>query len=169
MVSGFGPFGTVRQNPAQFLAEESGFPCQILEVSFDFVDQFVDSVECSRILMLGVAASRSLVSLELSAKNRTGATADVRGSVRSEFIVADGPENISQSLWTPEQFMQWREATDIVESHDAGDYLCNYLYYRMRVCRPEIRAAFLHVVPFEQIPQHRQLEVVRLVASSPGM
>jgi pyrrolidone-carboxylate peptidase len=165
LITGFGPFGTVAQNPAQTLAEESGFRFETLEVSFDAVDRFVESVACTSVLMLGVATSRSLVSLELTATNRVGDNADVRGTVPVVPSVSGHAESVNQSLWTFEQLKQWRSEPDLVQSHDAGDFLCNYLFYRIRVCRPEIPAAFLHVVSFQHIGKERQLEIVRLVTS----
>jgi pyrrolidone-carboxylate peptidase len=164
LITGFGPFGTVTHNPAQSLAEESGFRFETLEVSFDAVDRFVESVACTSVLMLGVATSRSLVSLELTATNRVGENADVRGTVRLVPSDSGHSEFVNQSLWTLEQLMRWRSEADLVESHEAGDFLCNYLFYRMRVYRPEIPAAFLHVVSYQHIGKQRQLEIVRLVS-----
>jgi pyrrolidone-carboxylate peptidase len=168
LITGFGPFGAVRDNPAQALAAASGDLHEILEVSFDVVDRFVETVQCSSVLMLGVATNRALISLELTATNRIGPNADVRGVVRSTVGGSALPEVVSQSFWRPEQLAQWRTEPDLTESHDAGDYLCNYLFYRMRVCRPEIPAAFLHVVSFEQVGKARQLEILRMVSNLRG-
>ena len=58
LVTGFGSFGEVIENPSAALAASSGCSYEVLEVSFEAVDQFLERLDrgsFDKLLLLGVA------------------------------------------------------------------------------------------------------------------
>ena len=163
LVTGFGSFGAVLDNPSSVLAQASGANWIPLRVSFAAVDQFLATLDpnsFNALFLMGVAAGRSHVSLESIARNMVGKTPDVDGTVAGPGLIdADGPGLIRGTLW-PESLIATTSG-DLEASEDAGDYLCNYLYFRALQKFPEHRIGFLHVVSFDSVSFARQLVIVR--------
>jgi pyroglutamyl-peptidase len=167
MLTGFGPFGDFKINPSGVLAAQWGGSYEVLPVTFAAADCFVAEFRGDRVLMLGVAANRRVLSLEQVAHNRIGGTADVSGRRPDRVVAQGGPTSLPQTFWSPAQLARLADGPDTELSEDAGDYLCNYLFYAMRWRRPEVAAAFLHVPPFEAVAEARQIEIIRQLAVSP--
>lgn len=165
LVTGFGPFGAIVDNPSADLARRCGSPFEILEVSFAAVDAFfvgLDPDSFDVLLMLGVAAGRDRVSIETVARNAIGKTSDVSGVVRGPAPIEPGGPDRIETTWTEK--LGDVATGDIQFSDDAGDYLCNYAYWSA-LARPDLRnrALFLHVTSFDHISAARQRIIVREV------
>lgn len=163
LVTGFGSFGAVNDNPSGRLAQASGQPSIVLEVAFAVVDEFISSLDPASfdvLLMLGVAVSRDKITPELYARNYIGEGPDVRGETRFGDIEPGQPLLVESTLWNPHLLadLEWQD--DLHTSLDAGDYLCNYLSYRALRRFPEKRVGFLHVPPFERISEARQSQIL---------
>lgn len=165
LVTGFGPFGSFATNPSSLLAAECGRPFQILEVNYAAVDRFLSELPAESfdlLVMLGVAGQSQRMRFELTARNCVGATPDVRG-----VILGPGPIDPAappQFSLSPSQAMLANEHWE--SSFDAGEYLCNYIYFRANQRFPAKRLHFIHVPPFEAIPPDIQLaELGRMLAS----
>ncbi|MBX3117964.1 MAG: hypothetical protein KF784_02790 [Fimbriimonadaceae bacterium] len=162
LITGFGPFLNVGENPSQWLAERSALPFRILEVSFQGVEEFLASGETEgfdTLLHLGVAGGAERMRFETTARNVIGPTHDVLGEVQGPGkIDAFGPPQIGATLWdVPSAFVD----TEVSQpSVDAGGYLCNYLLYRSLQVHPGKRVGFLHVPPVEKMDLERQLGVL---------
>ena len=169
LVTAFGPFAHFTSNPAERLLMrlrermgEEAATWRVLEVSFAAVDQFVETAPPGHDLHLhlGVATKALRPRLELTGKNRSLGR-DVQGIDRSLMpIVPDGPEALHTGL-----------AADLLDgllsrfdgrlerSHDAGDYLCNHLYYsnllRQQGCAEVL---FFHVADVDASPDAVTLE-----------
>jgi pyrrolidone-carboxylate peptidase len=123
-------------------------------VSFKGVDSYIESLNPTLFdtwLMLGVAGKAPKFRVELRAQNDIANIPDVLGEVHGPGpINADGPHQLGTTLWhAPEWFVE----TDLREpSVDAGQYLCNYLYYRGLQAFPNHRIGFLHVPGLEFVP-----------------
>ncbi len=158
MVTGFGPFGRIRNNPSMTLARGCGRPHFLLDVTFDAVETFLkdgfDSASYDALLLVGVADSRRKMSLERVARNLSGATKDVSGQLLNGPIDDNGPTTLPSSLWTSECV----EHPDFEWSDDAGDYLCNYALYRALQSFPDHRVGFLHVPTRHKLTLRRQAE-----------
>ncbi len=158
LVTGFGPFGTVVKNPSACLAEACGAPHEVLAVSFDAVDRWIasfNSVAIDALLLMGVASGRSQVSLETTARNQIGSVPDVLGvDRRSAEIDAALPATLAGTLWSAQLLGQ--ASGDLVVSHDAGTYLCNFIYFRALQSWPHLRIGFLHVADFDAVSFARQ-------------
>jgi len=162
LVTGFGPFLKVTENPSGQLAEMSGCPLQVLEVSFEAVDAFLASVDRSsfdRLLMIGVATGRKLVTPELFARNQIGEVLDVRGVNRFGPIEEGAPLLLEGTLWTSAGLASLFPNDEIEESLDAGSYLCNYSYYCALRELQDKKVGFLHIPEVTEIPLDRQLEL----------
>lgn len=167
-LTGFGPFGSIRDNPSAVLARSCGAPYEILPVAFSSVEAFLDARDFSRIdalLMIGVAAGRNCLSLETTARNVCGDVADVEGIRRGPGpIEPGGPDSMIGTLWEPALLDQ--VSGDVETSDDAGKYLCNFIYYRALQKLPRLRIGFLHVPTFEFVSQSRQQVLLRTLLNS---
>ncbi len=158
-VTGFLPFGGFSVNPSALLAQNCGRPFELLEVSYDAVDQWLDRVERAgapfdRLLMLGLRGGGTTFYLEQVARNEIGVTPDVRGVVRGPgFIDPGGPPTLPGTLLADTIL----SASHFV-SDNAGCYLCNYVYYRALRCFLAKRVGFVHVPPLEVVPLESQRE-----------
>lgn len=163
LVTGFGPFGDVGDNPSAWLAERVGFECRVLEVSFAAVDEFVEEVSNNppdALVLMGVAAGAERMRIETTARNEVGAVPDVRGEVAGPAPIDPlGPPQIGATLWRSPEFFQDNEYWET--STSAGTYLCNYVFYRCLKALPNTAVGFLHVPLADQMPLEQQLEVTR--------
>lgn len=164
-VTGFGAFGRFDANPSQTLAEGSGLPHRILEVSTHAVDEWLESGELDdydKVLMLGVNGKGEKPQLELAAKNYYGVNPDVRGIAATGLILPSAPPQLAATLW-PESALH--EEGEWSLSTDAGDYLCNYIFFSVLHRFPEKRAGFFHIPPADRVPlAHQAQTLARLVA-----
>jgi len=154
-ITGFGPFLDHKDNPSALLAVNSGFDHAVLAVSYRAVNDFFAGwagTGYDGLLMIGLAAKRSRMSLESKGWNRKGGTRDAAGAVAAGKIEEDGPECRLASLWSGIALDDHR----LEFSEDAGDYLCNYVLYRALGFYPELAVGFLHVPPVEIISLEEQ-------------
>lgn len=168
MVTGFGAFRDVENNPSAELARSCGRPYEVLEVSFCAVDDFVGQLDQDSFdawLMLGVHGKSDLVRLEAVAKNWVGVSADVLGEVRGPGVVDPRyPAQVHGRLW---EGVLPPEGSEI--AWDAGGYLCNYLYFRGVTAFPGKKVGFLHVCLESAVPLGVQAGVVsRLIEGIEG-
>ncbi len=148
-VTGFGAFGHVTDNPSAKLARLCGRSYQVLDVSFEAADAFLDDLGPSKLkwlLLLGVAAGRDHFSLELFARNWIGGAKDIHEQGLEGLIEEGAPLLLESNLWSPELVSQIVMTDPFTKvSMDAGDYLCNYIYYRAMQKLPNVLVGFLHV------------------------
>ena len=118
-------------------------------MSYDAVDEYLASLDASgydRILLMGVAANREHLSLEMFARNWIGTTKDVRGKAELGSIATGHPLLLDSTLWTAEIASKLVFEDRLLRvSLDAGSYLCNYIYYRALERFTSKRVGFLHV------------------------
>jgi pyroglutamyl-peptidase len=168
LVTGFGPFQNVKDNPSAVLAGAVGVPFRIIEVSWDAVDEWIATREADQygvILHLGYA-DRASMTPELIAHNFNGAMKDMRGASRHGPINPSNRSILSSRLWTREMLEQIVDNRQVRVSGDAGSYLCNYILYRTLESFPDPGVGFVHVPKFDVIPLERQVEVVRQILDS---
>ena len=162
LVTGFGPFLSVKDNPSSSLARACGRDYRILEVAYDAVDEFLADPKLlvyDGLFLMGVAR-RPHVSLEVQARNAASNTPDVHGVIRTPNDLDQSlPSEIKGTLWTEEIILT--ASGDLLPSQDAGNYLCNYIYYEALRRLPSLRVGFLHVAPFDEVSEQRQLVIVR--------
>jgi pyroglutamyl-peptidase len=194
LMTGFGPFGDVSNNPSGRIVEQfamQGLPghelvTRVLPVSFERSQQEIEDLLRSTAfdvaLLLGLAAKEGMIRLEQYGRNLDRARIpDCDGSQPQESpICREGPDVYLTDI-PLEPLVAALEAGGIPAriSDDAGGYVCNHTYYTaLRILdhgSSDTRCLFLHVPPDETtfedaephptMPFHQQIEAVRLVLS----
>lgn len=169
LVTGFGSFGQVTDNPSATLARDCGRDHRILEVSYAEVGRFLDSTEvrlAPALLFMGVAVKRTTITPELFARNHRGGKPDVRGEAPLGLIDEDGPMLLPATIWREDDLADWTEHGLVHPSLDAGSYLCNDIAYRALRKFPGKPIGFLHVPPFEALGRDVQTKRLSVILSA---
>ncbi len=160
LITGFGPFPGVPDNPSARLARRlAASPhlrrilgacpdCLVLDTRYSALDTQLAPALARKpgaVLMLGVAARRSRVSVEARAVNRVSRLfPDAGGRVGGRLALEPGGAPLRRSAAAmPVGVALRRAGLDAVPSRDAGRYLCNASYYR--VLGEGCPATFLHI------------------------
>ena len=140
LVMGFGPFGSIADNPTEAMVKTLGLEyahieCHVLETSYRYVTQEIPVLirRCSPdvVVLFGYAPNADVIRLESVARNRSDVSIrDVEGSVAEGSVIADGPEQYKSTLPISriEQALSL-QGIDSVRSREAGGYVCNYSFY----------------------------------------
>ncbi len=161
LVTAFEPFGGEAINASWEAARRiDGWRCgeavvvaRMLSCAYEVcVEEFVSEFERLRpcaVLLTGQAARRGVVSIERFARNAASATA--RDNRRALGSVADaGPDVLKATIPPGVVTRAIREAGVSARiSTDAGDYVCNHLYYgalrHLASASPTTTAVFIHL------------------------
>ncbi|MEZ4318253.1 MAG: hypothetical protein R3F61_12155 [Myxococcota bacterium] len=169
LVTGFGPFGDVADNPASRLARaldgaaHAGFHIVGREIPVSYTRGIDATVRLAHehradcVLGVGVATTRSTIQLERLARGSSGPTPDVDGICTP---VLPGPDCLESSL--PVDL--WAAALGCEVSDDAGRYVCNAWLHQVRQ-QLAVPVGFLHVPPAGADPVWFLDGLVRLVTS----
>lgn len=137
LVTGFGPFPGVADNPSGRFAREidgaviDGVPIvgRVVPVewrrAWPTIREAVEQVKPMALLMYGVATQRARVEIERVARNVSGPRLDAIGELPADpWVIADAPSTLATRL-------PWSALTGprVGLSDDAGDYLCNAVMY----------------------------------------
>lgn len=116
-----------------------------LHESFSILKKHIDEVNPDIIILCGQAASRSKISIETKARNVLGRSIDESDEITSNIIVEDGPTAYFSKFPTVEALSYLLHNDIPVElSNNAGEYICNALYYQVMHCYPDIETVFIH-------------------------
>lgn len=154
LVTGFGPFLDVSDNPSAKLAREidgrrvagETIVSHVLPVSFDRGPDEVLRLmrvlgEPKLVLGLGVARSRPRVNVERVGRRACVPTPDVDGVVLEHL--GDGPDEVRATI----DVQKLAKALKADLSDDAGGYVCNAWLYRVTRGLPGVPVGFVHVPP----------------------
>jgi pyroglutamyl-peptidase len=127
----------------------------------------IDAHRPDAIVSFGVATERRAVSLERHARNISGGRAADNDGVRVEGpIDPAGPAEVRTALPLDRIRRALNRADIPVEnSDDAGGYLCNRIFWEERAAFAG-PSGFVHVPPFDAIPEPRLRAAVRAVAEA---
>lgn len=164
LLTGFTPFPGVDVNPSALIVQEIAnqrYPgleiiAEVLPTAYDTagarVEALIGEQRFDAVVCLGVAQSRSAISLERVARNRDStAKPDNDGAIRENTpIVQDGAETYPATLPLERfQVALAQQGIPVEYSDDAGAYVCNHVFYRARHAleRPGqlIPCGFIHV------------------------
>src|SRR5262249_46330816 len=165
LVTGFGAFPGAPFNPTTGLvarvagaARRRGVQCvaHVFETCYAAIDRellaLIATHRPDAILMFGLAADRKQVSIETLARNRLAATSpDASGTVPRRAMIAPSAAPRRRGRAPFKQLLTAARASGIATalSTDAGDYLCNYLYWHALGAAAKPRgprhAVFVHV------------------------
>ena len=181
IITGFGPFARVKDNPSERLAEtlveslkkdtEYDCECVKLGVSCQDVDNFYSELKPNSdvfVLHIGLYEGANKLCLEKYARNRKNfLVGDARGyQPKDEAIDPSKPKSWKLTNAIDIEKLQKDLGSCFEMSTDAGEYVCNYAFYRgLANTGSLIRGCiFLHIPLFSVIPwDKQQLEVLRLV------
>lgn len=167
LVTGFGPFRDVQENPSAVLACDLAdvfdeVDSRVLEVSWEEVNAFSngDFSGYDACLMLGISASAETLLLEGVGRNLASPSPDVRGDVWGPGkLDPSAPSLLAATLWqgrAPEPGgWEW--------SSDAGSYLCNALLFQMLLHQPQLPCGFIHVPSFDRVSRDLQREALMAI------
>ena len=152
LVTGFGPFRTVQENPSAALARalhgqrvgDELIVAHVLPVSFARGPQM--AVAMARTLrpslILGFGVSRRVrTEVECIGRNRVGSGPDVDGEAPPDL--GPGPATLDATL----PVHRLARALDASVSEDAGSYVCNAWLYTVLRDVPKIPSTFVHIPP----------------------
>lgn len=170
VVTGFGAFGSNRDNPAGEVAGRlkgrDSIDTYILPVVYDRCFNSIRDTEASIFLHLGLAAGRKEITVERYAYNEKKASiADNDGvSYSGEKIIPHSPEVLETPFNTGRIVASLREiGIRASVSSDPGRYVCNNVYYLSLAGGR--RAVFIHLPSEENLPFGKTIEAVdRIIA-----
>jgi pyroglutamyl-peptidase len=164
LVTGFGPFGEVRDNPSAALARavegvrwgDHEILSRVLPVSYDRAPAETIALarehDVSMVIGFGVAMERSGVCVERTAVHVGRGRPDMDGSERA---MTEGPDRVMSSL----EPTALAEALGAEVSDDAGRYVCNAWLYKVTEAL-DCPVGFVHV-PADGLPAAALLDALR--------
>jgi pyroglutamyl-peptidase len=146
LLTGFVPFGDVVVNPSQLIVEKivergpfSELCTEILPVEFavagDCIRRLIRQYQPEAVLCVGVAQSRTAISLERVVLNLNDARIpdNADQSVNGQLIAPDGPVRYWSTLPLDEMEAALKAKEIPVEfSNHAEAYLCNHVFFSAR-------------------------------------
>lgn len=165
LVTGFGPFPGVAENPSAWLAEtlaaepprlDAEFHARVVPTAWqaaELMPQLYDSLQPHVMIHFGVSERANAFRIERSAHNRAALRADASQALPAGRVIhAEGPDRLDTELPAGRLAAHLRTSgLPAVTSRSAGSYLCNFLYYHSLDWarrQPEPRLAlFVHVPP----------------------
>lgn len=145
LITGFGPFPGVPDNPSAWLAETLAgetrhaagtLQAEILPTSWESVAALTPSLfeafKPDIMIHFGLCQRAQGFRIERSAHNRVALRADIGGALpASRSVLADGPARLDTRFPAASLAAHLRaHGLEAAVSRSAGRYLCNFLYYR---------------------------------------
>lgn len=170
LVTGFGPFPGVEDNPSGVLARSMDRSHEIIDVSYRSARYFLERLDPStfdRLLLLGVASGSTKCRIELFARNLIGTTPDIHGEAPGpREIYPDAPRVLGGTLWDGTKLLKSEQLADhplLMHSFSAGTYLCNFVYYEALMRFRDKKVGFIHVPLEQDMPLEQQIAAIREV------
>jgi pyroglutamyl-peptidase len=173
LITGFGPFPRMPENPSAALARRlGGLPrlrlalgqwprVLVLRTRYDAIPEtFAPALAegPSAVLMFGVAGGAKRLRVEMRGRNRASRLfPDASGTRPARLtLAADGPAERRSPVAAAAGVILRRHGVPASASRDAGRYLCNASYYR--ALAEDCPVLFLHIPPRGRTrrPQHQR-------------
>jgi pyroglutamyl-peptidase len=192
LLTGFGPFPGVADNPSAWLAEtcaqqaspefDGELQAQILPTEWEataLMPRLYASLQPHVMIHFGVSEHATAFRIERSAHNRAALRIDARQALPTGRVIhAEGPHRLDTKLPASRLAAHLRTSgLPAVTSRSAGSYLCNFLYYHSLDWarrQPEPRLVlFVHIPPTETLSReallHGGQETMRFVLGHAGV
>ena len=186
IITGFGPFGSIKENPASIVAEKVAQALRAKNVNIVFkqiitsiedVLDFYNNLNEKNVFVVHVGVYDSSLKPQIETQGHNLADfpiPDVHGNQpRTQKIVKN--LELGQAI---NQCFDFKTIippdTDIEYSTDAGDYICNYCFVQalMNVGKKTVGATFIHIPSFTEYSLEKSVEtlskVVFAIASNPN-
>lgn len=145
LVTAFKPFNNNKINYSMKVLEyivgvDKVFLDVLYDESYSFLNNNYNLDDYDFIIALGEARMREALSLEINAKNIASCSIpDNNGVLKKDEIIIDGAKDVLQTK------VLFDEIDDIITiSLDAGNFVCNNLYYHLLYDYPD-KSIFIHV------------------------
>jgi pyroglutamyl-peptidase len=114
------------------------------------------------VVCFGQAAGRAAITVETTANNVVGVLRDNDNAVLEEGVVVKGAQTtLASTLPVAALIAAARNVgVDAQESHSAGEYVCNYLFYSLQhhLSNSPVASGFVHLPIIEsQLEVHREI------------
>jgi pyroglutamyl-peptidase len=145
LITGFGPFPGVPENPSGWLAEalaerwlsaepERPIHARILPTEWEaaaLMPRLCETLQPDVMIHFGVCEQARTFRIERSAHNRVAARVDACGTLPASPVIFAGGAARLDTPFPAGALARHLKANGVaaVTSHCAGQYLCNYLYY----------------------------------------
>jgi pyroglutamyl-peptidase len=178
LITGFGPFPGVSENPSAWLAEtlaertppdcDGELHARILPTEWQatsLMPQLYANLQPHVMIHFGLGQRATALRIERTAHNRAAHRADAAGALPpGPAIRRDGPERFETAVPVPALALHLRRAgLPAVTSGSAGRYLCNFLYYHSLgwASQNDCRAVFVHLPPLSGNSPFSELALLR--------
>jgi pyroglutamyl-peptidase len=168
LLTGFGPFPGVAENPSAWLvetlAEQRALPgcdgelhARILATEWEataLMPRLYETLQPHVMIHFGLSERAKAFRIERSAHNRVALRADARGAMPSGHVIRpEGPDRFDTKLPAGALAAHLRTCgLAAVTSRSAGGYLCNFLYYHSldwaRRQKGACLVLFVHIPPW---------------------
>ncbi len=182
LITGFGPFPGIDSNPSATVMERlrlEGHEAHVLPTEYGaglaLMESLLVKIDPDIVLCFGVAGDAERIRLERLARNTVSTERpDAAGDSPVDGAVEKGGPYVIGSTLPLEAIARALQARDIPWewSDNAGDYLCNYMFYRvmryLAACAKPAEAGFIHI-PNEDAPgfsMDRLVEAARVVVDT---
>ncbi|EAY05121.1 Clan CF, family C15, pyroglutamyl peptidase I-like cysteine peptidase [Trichomonas vaginalis G3] len=167
VITGFGPFPGVPENPAAIVAEKTanilkskGYYVEFhsLKVSIDGCNSFYEKLTGKDIFVLhiGVYTELKKPEIELVGQNIANfGVPDADGNVLHNQKI-DKNLKLGEKIQNPVDFQKLiPNEVDFGYSRDAGQYICNYIYFLalQNINKKTKGAVFVHIPAFSSYPE----------------
>ncbi len=165
IITAFEPFGGFETNSSLVCLNrinDDSIIKIVLPVSFpDAYETLKPSIkDCDFIILLGMAANRKMISIEERAKNILSfKIPDNSGNTISNKPIDDSQKEYIYSTVNIDKLIAYinKEKMIIYKSSDAGEFICNFLYYKVLNEHP-IPSLFIHIPNYQTENEYKELE-----------
>ncbi|TVQ96520.1 MAG: pyroglutamyl-peptidase I [Deltaproteobacteria bacterium] len=171
LVTAFEPFGDLASNPSEAVLARlpprvAGHPVRRAVLPVDSLIApaqlrgLLDVHQPCRLLLLGVAPNRAALCPERQARNLLDFRIPDNGGhqPRARPIVPGAPNHLP-TTWPLDPMLEaapWGDAP-VRPSDDAGEFLCNLVYYHaLRIAPPTTLTLFVHLPPDDRLAASRK-------------
>jgi pyroglutamyl-peptidase len=172
VVTGFGPFGDVKENPSSLNLEcfpetESLTVIKNLAVSIKSVDSFIEKTTDNTVYIhFGVNMKGTCIQIERFAYNEMlFAIPDADGIEINTSRCISAVFPLAHALETAIPIHLIQQKLDGPLSEDPGRYICNYLYFKS-LHATKGRSLFVHVPSYDVVSQQEQENFIRKLISA---
>ncbi len=166
VVTAFEPFGGFDTNSSYLALDRLNYldiERVVLPVSYPDAYVVLKELvkECDFIILLGMAASRTKISIEERAKNllEFKIPDNHHQIIKNRLISDDADEYLYSKVDINKMINYLNQDGDIVyKSNDAGTYICNYLYFKV-LQTYDVPSIFIHLPNYKTQDDYEKLDI----------
>lgn len=166
VVTAFEPFGGFDTNSSYLALDRLNYldiERVVLPVSYPDAYVVLREIvkECDFIILLGMAASRTKISIEERAKNLLEfKIPDNHHQIINNRLISDDADEYLYSKVDINKMINYLNQDDdiVYKSNDAGTYICNYLYFKV-LQTYNVPSIFIHLPNYKTQDDYEKLDI----------